>query len=321
MTNSKNILITGASGYLGQHLISSLCTSTDSNYKITAAYGHLETFVEDVNGSSLLLSSASSVTLVKDLDLTSKDAVASVAEAHGPFDTVVHLAAISSPGVCEKEPDRARAVNCPSALLDALPPTTDVIFLSTDQVYDGQNAPYVETDEAKSPVNLYGQTKLDFERLLMEKFPTNGVALRSSLIIGPKTPFQCRKQTFLQFVHDRLQKQEDTSFFTDEFRSVVYVADICLVIRHFIDNGVGSKADIYCMGGAERVSRLDFAEAVAKHCGLDTACAKGVARSSLPNPGPVASPPDISMDTSKLEKAVGIKMRGLAEMLEYCVTK
>ena len=319
MTN-KNILITGASGYLGQHLISSLCTS-DCKYKICAAYGNLETFADDVNGSSLLLSSASSVTLVK-LDLTSKDAVLSVAKAHGPFDAVVHLAAISSPGVCEKEPDRARAVNCPTALLDALPPTTDVIFLSTDQVYDGRNAPYVETDEAK-PVNLYGQTKLDFERLLMKKFPTNGVALRSSLIIGPATPFRCRKQTFLQFVHDRLQKQEETSFFTDEFRSVVYVADICLVLRHFIDNGIGSKHPelIYCMGGAERVSRLDFAEAVAKHCGLDTACAKGVARSSLSNPGPVASPPDISMDTSKLEEAVGIKMRGLADMLEYCISK
>ena len=317
---TKNILITGASGYLGQHLISALCSCSDSKYKICAAYGTLSTFEEDVVSSSQISSSDSSVTLLKNLDLTSKEAISSTIQSHGPFDAVVHLAAISSPGVCEKEPDQARAVNVPSALLDALPSTTDVIYLSTDQVYDGLNAPYVETDEAK-PVNLYGRTKLEFEQLLMDKCSTNNaVALRSSLIIGAETPFRCRKQTFLQFVHDRLQKQEDTSFFTDEYRNVVYVGDICKVIRHFIDNGIGERAaGVYNMGGADRVSRLDFAETVAKHCGLQTSCAKGVARSSLP-PGPVASPPDISMDSSKLEEATGIKMLGLADMIQHCLS-
>lgn len=316
---AKNILITGASGYLGQHLISALCSCADSNYKICAAYGTLSTFEEDVGTSSLLSSSDSSVTLLKELDLTSKDAISNAAKSHGPFDAVVHLAAISSPGVCEKEPDQAKAVNVPSALLEALPPTTNVIYLSTDQVYDGLNAPYVETDEA-TPVNLYGQTKLDFETLLLDKCPINAVALRSSLIIGTETPFRCRKQSFLQFVHDRLQRQEETSFFTDEFRNVVYAGDICRVIQHFIDKGIGERAaGVYNMGGADRVSRLDFAEAVAKHRGLDTSCAKGVARSSLP-PGPVASPPDISMDSSKLEETTGIEMLGLADMIQHCLS-
>ena len=321
MGATKNILITGASGYLGQHLISALCSCADSNYKICAAYGTLSTFEDDVVGSNQISSSDSSVTLLKNLDLTSKDAMVNAAKLHGPFDVVIHLAAISSPGVCEKDPDQAKAVNVPSAIVDVFHPTdTDVIFLSTDQVYDGQNAPYVETDEA-TPVNLYGQTKLDFEKLLLDKCPTNGIALRSSLIIGAETPFQCRKQTFLQFVHDRLQKQEETSFFTDEFRNVVYVGDICRVIQHFVDNGIGgSTAGVYNMGGADRVSRLDFAEAVAKHCGLDTSCAKGVARSSLP-PGPVASPPDISMNSSNLEKATGIKMLGLSDMIQQCLSK
>ena len=316
---TMNILITGASGYLGQHLISALCLCADSKYKICAAYGTLSTFEDDVVSSSQISSSHSSLTLLPNLDLTSRETISNTIKSHGPFDAVVHLAAISSPGVCEKEPDQAKAVNVPSALLEALPSTTDIIFLSTDQVYDGSNAPYVETDEAK-PVNLYGQTKLEFERLLMDKCPTNAVALRSSLIIGTETPFQCRKQTFLQFVHDRLQKQEETSFFTDEFRNVVYVGDICRVIRHFIDNGIGERAaGVYNMGGADRVSRLDFAEAVAKHCGLETTCAKGVARSSLP-PGPVASPPDISMDSSKLEQATGIKMLGLADIIKHCLS-
>ena len=138
---TKNILITGASGYLGQHFILDLCSCAESKYKICAAYGTLSTFEDDVASSSQISSSHSSVTLLPNLDLTSKEVIVNTIKSYGPFDAVVHLAAISSPGVCEKEPDQAKAVNVPSALLEVLPPTTDIIFLSTDQVYDGLNAP------------------------------------------------------------------------------------------------------------------------------------------------------------------------------------
>ena len=39
------VLITGASGYLGQHLLTSL--ASDSSLKLHAAYGQLPRFVED----------------------------------------------------------------------------------------------------------------------------------------------------------------------------------------------------------------------------------------------------------------------------------
>ena len=314
---TSSVLITGASGYLGQHLLNFLCNGSadsaaanQSEYKITAAYGELETFESDVRSKL-----PSNVALFRGLDLSSADSIASLVNSHGPFDTVVHLAAISSPGICEKNKEKARQVNIPKSLLNALPSTTRFVFLSTDQVYDGAGAPYVETDEAK-PVNLYGQTKLDFEKILLEERKMLAVALRSSLILGPETPIgACRKQTFLQFVVDRLRNKQETQFFTDEYRNVVFVEDVCRQIQYFIDNGISSEeAGIFNMGGADRVSRLDIAEAVAEHYGYDMSCAKGVKRASLP-PGPVSSPPDISMTSQKLEGLTNIQMIGLKDMI------
>ena len=61
-----------------------------------------------------------------------------------------------------------------------------------DQVYDGLAAPYTETSAA-APVNVYGQSKLSFERALTAALPSRSVCLRSSLILGPPTPGRCRK--------------------------------------------------------------------------------------------------------------------------------
>ncbi len=41
-----------------------------------------------------------------------------------------------------------------------------VVFISTDYVFDGKNAPYREADEPK-PLNKYGESKLEGERVVL----------------------------------------------------------------------------------------------------------------------------------------------------------
>ena len=70
------------------------------------------------------------------------------------------------------------------------------------------------------------------------------------------------------------------------------------------------------MGGPERLTRVDVANAVAAHRGYDAAAlVKSVNRKDVVPAGAVASPPDISMDSGKLEKASGVAMTPLAAML------
>lgn len=329
----RTVLITGSSGYLGQHLLSSLVDASDLDVDIIALYGSLNSFssvdysCRNGNGCCRIVEKAA-------LDLSNGADVSefiSELKKKRSIDVLIHLAAISSPAACERDPTVAMAVNCPECLIDSLPSETIVVFLSTDQVYDGKSTDlYIETDDAV-PCNVYGRSKLAFERYLMKYRPDKSVCLRSSIILGPTTPHACRKQTFFQFVFDRLQNKCPTQFYSDEWRSVVYVKDVCKVIEWYVQNAIkqditssGDEMGIINMGGPQRVSRVDLAMEVARSCFPDTVnvhvndVIRSVTRSSLPE-GDTPVPPDISMSSVKLEEICGIRMTKLGDMIKESI--
>ncbi len=42
-----------------------------------------------------------------------------------------------------------------------------MVYISTDYVFDGNNPPYGESDET-NPLNFYGKSKLDGEKVVLE---------------------------------------------------------------------------------------------------------------------------------------------------------
>ena len=296
------VLITGASGYLGQHLLAAL-SAADPWYELHGTYSGNRAFLDDWGA----------VCTCHKLALDDASAIAAVLAAVKP-DVIVHLAAISSPAKAEQNPAFAQSVNCPSALLSGLAPHASLVFLSTDQVYDGEHAPYTETNEAL-PVNVYGQSKLDFEREIFRRAPNRSVALRMSLLLGPQAPKRSQKKnSFLQDCDRMLASGKPHDFFDDEYRSVVALDDVLAVLRWAIDGGALSSPGVYNMGGPERPSRVDIARAVARHRGHSEAGIRGMPRPP-PVRGGVKSPPNIAMDSSKLERAAGVRFRPLSEML------
>jgi len=126
------------------------------------------------------------------------------------------------------------------------------------------------------------------------------------------------KGSFLQFCAERLSAGTATDFFSDEVRSVVWVGDIVSILASLARDGVSPQsAGVYNMGGPERVTRVEVAEAVAAQGGYDAPLLiRPVARSSLPPAArAVASPPDISMDSTKLRSLTGHPATRLAEMV------
>lgn len=307
-----HILVTGSSGYLGQHLLSSLDSDKKSySYDVTAAYGSLDSFKD-----------AATPFRKVQVDLQDKSSINALFNSIPPVDILVHLAAMSSPAQCEKYQMKCFAVNSPKLFLDALPSSCkDVIFLSTDQVYNGDPklAPFKETDDA-IPVNFYGKSKLEFESELMKLYEksvlSRVVILRSSLMLGPVAPLgACRKQSFLQFIQNRLSNGQATDFYSDEIRCVVHVSDVVRVINHSIFNK-DHQSGVYNLGGADRVSRIDLALAVARYLGLDESLAKSVKRFDTCKEGGVPSPPDISVQMNKLKSCTGIETMGLDEIVK-----
>ena len=68
------------------------------------------------------------------------------------------------------------------------------------------------------------------------------------------------------------------------------------------------------MGGPNRLSRLEMAQTVAQVCGYSTDAIIAAPTSSVQRP--VRSPPDISMDSSRIEADLDMKLVAFAEAVK-----
>lgn len=83
----------------------------------------------------------------------------------------------------------------------------------------------------------------------------------------------------------------------------MWVYDICATIEHLTQLAAAGSSPAhttYNMGGPDRLSRVDMAAAVAAHCGYSSDCIKAVPSASVSRG--YCSPPDISMDVSRLQQ-------------------
>ena len=138
------ILVTGANGLLGQHLIKRLIEITDHEIIATG------------RGECRLPFQASGKYNYFSLDINDGMAVNQFMQLHQPT-VIVHAAAITQPDACEQNPVGCWDTNVTATrfLLDASEAVKAFfIYISTDFVFDGLNGPYKETD-ATGPVNYY----------------------------------------------------------------------------------------------------------------------------------------------------------------------
>ena len=314
------ILLTGSSGFLGQHILKALATTPppeSCSYHVQALYRSLAGFPEAVQ---MLSETASSSTVLQPgcLNFAKHDDVDHwIQRQRHPIHVCIHTAAVSSPRVCQEDPAQADAVNVPQHFFRALHqhnPHMFIIGISTDHVYDGNHAPYRETDPAR-PVNCYGQTKLALEQLLLELFAESSVLLRSSMMVGPEAPLMAVHGTFLHFIATR--QDTDTVFFTNEKRNAVYIGDVVASILWFVsayttDSATRlESAGVYNLGGPVSYSRMEMAEAVFDHLGYNRQHL--IPKTKEPS---TSSPLDVSIDSSRLQNLMGLSFAALPDVLK-----
>lgn len=112
---------------------------------------------------------------------------------------VVNTAAMHHVDNCERDPERAYAVNA-IGVRNLAQVTRDLgatlIHVSTDYVFDGKNSrPYVE-DDAAVPLNVYGNSKLAGEYYARTLNPRH-LVVRTSALYGSN---QCRAKSGRNFV-------------------------------------------------------------------------------------------------------------------------
>jgi dTDP-4-dehydrorhamnose reductase len=222
-------------------------------------------------------------------------------------EAIIHLAAISQPNDCEREPEASRRVNVEATVnLAGLAADRGIplVFTSTDLVFDGRHSPYNEKDPI-SPVNLYAEQKVAAETGIRARHPAASIC-RMSLMFGSPSPVS---HSFIQPFLEKMRAGESLRLFTDEFRTPLgaryAIEGLLLALRE--------RVDLLHLAGPERISRHDFGLMMARILEIDSAKIIPCRQADVPMPAP--RPPDVSLDISRA-RALGFKPSSLDRQIE-----
>ena len=196
-----------------------------------------------------------------DLDVTSPDAVDGAIGSFRP-DLVIHTAALTDTAAAEREPDAALAVNgegTRNVARAAAATGAAVLYVSTNEVFDGEKgAPYAE-DDAPNPVNEYGRSKLAGEEAVRES-GGDFYIVRTSWVYGPG------RASFPEKIIERARADGRLRGVTDETASPTWTQDLAAAIARLIEKRTFGT---YHLAGEGSCSRKEWAEAVLRLAGID----------------------------------------------------
>lgn len=235
---ANTVLITGAAGFIGRHLVDAL----SGQYRL-----------------ALFDLKAQAGSSIEALDVTQADAVREVVHQFRPG-VVIHLAGIKNLNYCENHPQQAFLVNTDSTrfLADAaVEVEARMVFISSDYVFDGERGNYRETD-IPNPATIYGKNKFEAEKYIAQAC-LHYTILRSSAVYGPGGGF-------FNWIVNSLTTGEKVEAFADTYFTPTYVGDVTSAFERIIaDNLEG----ILHVAGSQVLSRYEMAVQVARRLGKD----------------------------------------------------
>jgi dTDP-4-dehydrorhamnose reductase len=134
------------------------------------------------------------------------------------------------------------------------------IFLSSDQVFDGQRGGYVETDQP-NPVNHYGRFKLQVEEFIKNNL-NNGLVLRLSKIY---TTNLSDGGIFAE-IFQKLKSGKKVLAAYNQIYNPTHVGTVCQGIIHSINSALEG---LYHLADKTIMSRYEFAQGIARDHGFD----------------------------------------------------
>lgn len=137
-------------------------------------------------------------------------------------DTLIHAAGVCDVGRCERDPSFAWRVNVGGveALLAALPSRTRLVYISSDHVFGGREAPYTE-EHATDPISAYGRTRVAAEeRVLAHR--GDHLVVRVGLPLGPSAS---GRTGHVDWLRSRTKRGLPRTVVAGEFRSAVWAEE------------------------------------------------------------------------------------------------
>lgn len=276
--NGRKLLITGATGTLGR-AFSRLCEERALPHCLTSR---------------------------EELDIVDPRSVKRAIEKHRPWAVIngagfVRVAdAEYERGACNKA-NATGPANLAAACAEAGIP---LVTFSSDLVFDGRlGRPYVESDPT-SPANVYGESKVEAERLVGALCP-NALIVRTSAFFGPWDRYN-----FAWNVLNALARGEPVQASRSALISPTYVPDL---VHATLDLLIDGESGLWHLANQGVVSWHEFAGRLARGAGLDPALVLPLETGARAN---TALSSERSMPMRPLERAIDAYLAEIGGMIE-----
>ncbi len=288
------ILVTGASGLVGHHVVESAIRR-----------GH--TVYAQHNRQNLR---------TRENVVTTQTALTDI-ETFGSYvldvfpDAIINAAAISNPADVDAEPELSRVINVElpkrlAAIANHI--SAKFIHFSTDMVFDGMRGNYQSSD-TPAPTTLYGQHKLSAEEQVLESGGYSACVLRIPIQSGNS---HSERRSLHEKLFEIWAKGNTAKLFTDELRqpcSADNTADVAIELCERND-----LHGIFHWAGDTAITRWEMGQKILAHFGLPEHLI--VADSIAEHPEWNARPRDLTMNTHPLKGKLKTQTQTFAEQLE-----
>lgn len=224
---------------------------------ITGAAGRLGSSLKDYLRAHTVIGAD-----VADFDIANFAAAREFVAESRP-DLVIHPAAWTDVDGCARDPEKAIRVNgygAQNIALAAAAVDAAVMYISTNEVFDGKaERPYFEYD-TPAPVNPYGYSKWVGEQVVTRATPRHYIVRTSWL-------FAHGGRNFIQTILDAAREGRPLRVVTDEIASPTYTEDLAEAIARLTETG---RYGIYHLVNEGQASRYDFARHILDTSGYNT---------------------------------------------------
>jgi dTDP-4-dehydrorhamnose reductase len=254
-------------------------------------------------------------------NFTDLEGLAATVEAVRP-DVLVNAAAHTAVDKAESEPDLAHTLNAlaPGVLAQAAQALGSLmVHYSTDYVFDGSGRQRWKESDTPAPLNVYGRTKLEGERLVARHCP-NHLIFRTSWV------YAARGANFAKTMLRLAGERDKLTVIDDQFGAPTGAELLADVTAHAVRavRRNAPLAGLYHLTAGGETSWHGYARFVIEQAARSGVALKAGADAVQPVPTsafptPAERPRNSRLDTSRLEAAFDLRLpawqQGVSRML------
>lgn len=200
------------------------------------------------------------------LDVTDKGSMEKVFNFFRP-DAVVMAGGITDVDLSALKPKLAKDVNIKGTqnlVKKVKEYGAKLIYTSTDYVFDGESGPYGEEDKV-NPINVYGRTKLEAERIVGSKL-RDSLIVRTSQLYGVAERSSAPTKNFAIKIIHNMQNNKKVYAADDLYSTPTYAGLLSEMIIKLIEKGA---TGLYHGAGPEFISRYEYVNKIMDIFGVD----------------------------------------------------